>query len=80
MKKFDRNCGGKLLGIVGAMDYQKRGKGCEGDGAEPASVGVGYEGADQRGEVGDAGPDVDDVGGHHLVHAINPDQVHHEVR
>lgn len=71
---------GNYLVFSVSVEYQKRGEGCERDGAKPAGVGVGDEGSNQRSKVGDAEPDVDDVGGRHLVHAIHPEQVHHEVR
>ncbi|RWV81166.1 hypothetical protein GW17_00057441 [Ensete ventricosum] len=59
--------------------HQEGGHRGVGEGAEPAPVGVGDEGAEERRDVAGAGEDVAQGGGRHLPHAVLLHQVHHEV-
>lgn len=59
--------------------HQEGGHRGVGEGAEPAPVGVGDEGAEERRGVAGAGEDVAQVCGRHLPHAVLLHQVHHEV-
>ena len=62
------------------MVYQESGDAGEDDGGEAAQEGVGKKGADERGEVGCAVPDVGEVSSSNRAHVVLLHQINSQVR